>query len=314
MKKMFSFLIVAALSLPAFAVEFVTIGTGGVTGTYYPTGGAVCRLVNKYKRESKVRCSVESTGGSVYNVNNIKSKELDLGMVQSDIAYQAYNGKGKFDGKPYKGLRAVMAIYPEVLTFVASKKSKIKKLKDVKGKKINLDNYGSGTRATSQMLLKAYGIKESDLKLAGSLKASEAPDALRDNKIDGYFFIVGHPAANLKDASNSTPIRVVPLKGRTIDKIIKKNPYYAKAVVPGGLYKGVKKDVPSFGVKAVLVTSTNTSDHAIYTITKAILDNFDDFKRLHPAYSKITKKSLLDGISAPLHDGAKKYFKEEGLL
>ncbi len=314
MKRIVSLVSMLGFVLPAFAIEFVTIGTGGVTGTYYPTGGAVCRLVNKYKKESKVRCGVESTGGSVYNINNIKSKELDLGMAQSDVVYQAHQGTGKFEGKPYKGLRSVMAIYPEIVTFVASQRSGIRKIEDVKGKKINLDNFGSGTRATSKILLKEYGIVEDDLKLAGSLRSSEAPDALRDQKIDGYFFIVGHPAANLKDAANSTPIRIVPIVGKTVDGLIKKYPYYAKGVIAGGLYKGISNDVESFGVKAVLVSSTNTSDHAVYTITKAILNDFDSFKKLHPAYSKITKKSLLEGLSAPLHDGAKKYYEEQGLL
>ena len=314
MKKVLSISLIMLLGMPLMAVEFVTIGTGGVTGTYYPTGGAVCRLVNKYKKRSKVRCSVESTGGSVYNINNIRSQDLDLGMAQSDVVYQAYNGTGKFEGKPYKKLRSVMAIYPEILTFVASKRSKIKSITGVKGKKLNLDNYGSGTRATTKRLLKAYGIDEDDLKLAGSLKSAEAPDALRDKKIDGYFYVVGHPTANIKDAANSTDIAIVPLKGKKIDGLIKKYPYYAKGVIAGGLYRGVKKDVQSFGVKAVLVASTNVSDHAVYTITKAILDNFDDFKKLHPAYSKITKESLLEGLSAPLHKGAKKYFEEDGLL
>ena len=314
MKKTISFIAAVGFSLPAFPLEFVTIGTGGVTGTYYPTGGAVCRLVNKHKKQSKVRCGVESTGGSVYNINNIKSEELDLGLAQSDVVYQAHQGTGKFKGKPYKNLRSVMAIYPEIVTLVASKRSNIRRIEDVKGKKINLDSFGSGTRATSKVLLTEYGIVEDDLKLAGSLRGSEAPDALRDQKIDGYFYIVGHPAANIKDASNSTPIRIIPLMGSKIDRLLQKYPYYAKGIIAGGLYKGINTDIESFGVKAVLVSSTNASDHVVYTITKSILDNFDSFKKLHPAYSKITKKSLLEGLSAPLHDGAKRYYQEAGLL
>lgn len=314
MKKMLVLVATLGISLPAFSLEFVTIGTGGVTGTYYPTGGAVCRLVNKYKKQSKVRCSVESTGGSVYNINNIKSEELDLGMAQSDTAYQAYHGTGKFEGKPYKKLRAVMAIYPEILTFVVHANSQIKTVPNVKGTRLNLDNFGSGTRATTKLLLKAYGLSESDLELAGSLKSAEAPDALRDKKVEGYFYVVGHPAANIKDASNSTPIRIIPLYGPVVDNLLEQHPYYAKGIIAGGLYKGIENDVQSFGVKAVLVTSTNASEHAIYTVTKAILDNFADFKKLHPAYSKITKESLLEGLSAPLHEGAKRYYEENGLL
>jgi len=314
MKKIATMTLLGALTIPAFAAEFVTIGTGGVTGTYYPTGGAICRLVNKYKKETKIRCSVESTGGSVYNINTIKNGELDFGIAQSDVVYQASNGTGKFDGKQVKKLKSVMAIYPELLTLVTRKDAGINGIADVKGKRINLGNPGSGNEATALTLFDASGIKKDDLSFAGALKASEMPDALRDNKIDGYFYMVGHPTANIKDASNSVDVKITPLEGSNIDTLIKKYPYFAKADVPAGMYKGNPDATPTFGVKAVLVTSDDVSEKAVYTVIKAILENFDDFKKLHPAYSNITKKSLLDGLSAPLHEGAKKYFKEAGLL
>ncbi len=314
MKKIASAALVTALTIPAFAAEFITIGTGSVTGTYYPTGGAVCRLVNKYKKETKIRCSVESTGGSVYNINTIKNGELDFGIAQSDVVYQASNGQKKFEGKPVKKLRSVMAIYPELFTLVTRKEAGINGITDIKGKRINLGNPGSGNEATALGMFKALGMSKADLSFAGVLKAGEAPDALRDNKIDGYFYMVGHPTANIKDASNSVDIQITPIKGEKIDAYVKANPYFAQADVPAGLYKGVDKPVPTFGVKAVLVTSTDVSDKAVYTLVKAILENFDAFKKLHPAYANITKKSLLDGLSAPQHEGAKKYFKEAGLL
>ena len=312
-KKIASVAVISALSVPAFAAEFITIGTGSVTGTYYPTGGAVCRLVNKYKKETKIRCSVESTGGSVYNINTIKNGELDFGIAQSDVVYQAANGTKKFEGKPVKKLRSVMAIYPELFTLVTRKEAGIQNIMDIKGKRINLGNPGSGNEATALSMFKALGMSKADLGFAGVLKAGEAPDALRDNKIDGYFYMVGHPTANIKDASNSVDIAITPINGEKIDGFVKENPYFAQADVPAGLYKGVDSAVPTFGVKAVLVTSTDVSDKAVYTLVKAILENFDDFKKLHPAYANITKESLLDGLSAPLHEGAKKYFKEAGL-
>ena len=314
MKKIASAALITALTIPAFAAEFITIGTGSVTGTYYPTGGAVCRLVNKYKKETKIRCSVESTGGSVYNINTIKNGELDFGIAQSDVVYQAANGQKKFEGKPVKKLRSVMAIYPELFTLVTRKEAGINKITDIKGKRINLGNPGSGNEATALGMFKALGMSKADLGFAGVLKAGEAPDALRDNKIDGYFYMVGHPTANIKDASNSVDVQITPIKGEQIDAYVKANPYFAQADVPAGLYKGVDKPVPTFGVKAVLVTSTDVSDKAVYTLVKAILENFDAFKKLHPAYANITKESLLDGLSAPQHEGAKKYFKEAGLL
>lgn len=314
MKKLATAALVGALTLPAFAAEFITIGTGGVTGTYYPTGGAICRLVNQYKKETKIRCSVESTGGSVYNVNTIKNGELDFGIVQSDVVYQASKGTGRYQGDAVKKLKSVMAIYPELLTLVSRKDANINSLADVKGKRINLGNPGSGNETTALNLFKASGIKKSDLEFAGALKASEMPDALRDNKIDGYFYMVGHPTANIKDASNSVDVKIVPLQGSNVDNLIKENPYFAKADVPAGIYKGNPEPTPTFGVKAVLVTSDDVSEKAVYTVVKAILENFEKFKKLHPAYANITKKSLLDGLSAPLHEGAKKYFKEAGIL
>ena len=313
-KKIAAATLLGMLSVPSFAAEFVTIGTGGVTGTYYPTGGAICRLVNQYKKETKIRCSVESTGGSVYNINTIKNGELDFGIVQSDIVYQASKGEGAYEGAAIPKLKSVMAIYPELLTLVTKKDANINKLVDVKGKRINLGNPGSGNEATALTLFDASGIKKEDLSFAGDLKASEMPDALRDNKIDGYFYMVGHPTANIKDAATSLDVKITPISGPNVDSLIKKYPYFAKANVPGGIYDGNPEPIPTFGVKAVLVTSDDVSVNAVYTVVKAILENFDEFKKLHPAYNDITKESLLDGLSAPLHEGAKKYFQEAGLL
>lgn len=234
--------------------------------------------------------------------------------MQSDIVYQASKGEGAFQGAAIPKLKSVMAIYPELLTLVTRKDANINSLMDVKGKRINLGNPGSGNEATALALFEESGIKKSDLKFAGALKASEMPDALRDNKIDGYFYMVGHPTANIKDASTSVNVKITPIEGDNVDSLIKKYPYFAKSNVPGGLYNGNDEAIPTFGVKAVLVTSDDVSVNAVYTVVKAILENFDEFKQLHPAYSEITKESLLEGLSAPLHEGAKKYFQEAGLL
>lgn len=314
MKKLAVAALVGALSIPAFSAQFITIGTGGVTGTYYPTGGAVCRLVNQAKSETGIRCSVESTGGSVYNINTIKNGELDFGIAQSDVVYQAAKGLDKFEGKQVEKLRSVIAIYPELFTLVSRKDANINGIMDIKGKRINLGNPGSGNEATALAMFDAIGMKKEDLAFAGALKASEMPDALRDNKIDGYFYMVGHPTANIKDASNSVDVKIVPITGDKINAFVKANPYFAQANVPGGMYKGNDVDVSTFGVKAVLVTSTDVSEKAVYTVVKQILENFDAFKQLHPAYANITKESLLEGLSAELHNGAKKYFKEIGLI
>ncbi|NQY93699.1 MAG: TAXI family TRAP transporter solute-binding subunit [Campylobacteraceae bacterium] len=302
------------LSLPIFSAEFITIGTGGVTGTYYPTGGAICSLVNKYTKTTQIRCSVEATNGSVYNINAINNEELDFGLVQSDVVYQAVNGIGSFKNNRVKKLRSVIAIYPELLTLVTRRDANINSLDDLKGKRINIGNLGSGQEASTNLLFRESNIDKSILKFASSLKASEMPDALRDNKIDGYFYMVGHPTENIIEAANSVDIKLVSITGSNIYKLLQKYPYYQKASIPAGMYKGNPEETKTYGAKAVLVTNENTSEKAVYTLVKAILSNFDAFKQLHPAYSNITKESLLDGLSAPQHEGAKRYFKEKGLL
>ena len=318
-KKLFYSLILgAAMALPASAAKFVTIGTGGVTGVYYPTGGAICRMANKMKNETGIRCSVESTGGSVYNVNTINAGELDFAIAQSDVVYQAYHGEGKFKGKPIKKLRTLMTIYPELLTLVVRKDSGIKTLHDINGKRINIGNPGSGQRNTVEILFKESPALSFDkLKAAQELRAAESPTALKDNLIDGYFYVVGHPSANIKDAANSVDIDLIPIDEKscpTVKTLLKKYPFYGKGVIPAGMYKGVDHETPSYGVKATLVTSADMDDKAVTTIMKAILDNFDEFKKLHPAYKAITKESLVEGLGAPMHPAAEAYFKKIGVL
>ena len=304
------------LSASAYAMDFITIGTGGVTGVYYPTGGAICRIMNKLKKDTGIKCTVESTGGSVYNIRTIKAGELDFGIAQSDVVYQASKGEGKFKGEPYKDLRVVMSIHPELLTLAVRKDSGIKDFYGLKGKTINIGNPGSGNEATVKMLFQnCEKVKLKDLNVE-QLKAAECPNALKDKMIDGYFYMVGHPTANFKDAANSTDIDLIPLlEVPAAKKLVEEKPYYAWGLIPKGMYKGVDHDTITYGVKAVLVTSTKASNKAVYAMTKAILDNFDKFKKLHPAYKNLTKEDLLKGFDhALLHDGAKKAFQEAGLL
>ena len=314
MRNIYKLALISILSTPVFPSQFITIGTGGVTGTYYPTGGAICRFVNQYKKESKIRCSVESTDGSLYNLNTLKNGELDFGIVQSDIVYQASKGEGAFKNAKYPKLRSVMAIYPELLTLVTKKDANINKLLDIKGKRINLGNTGSGNETTTLALFSARGIDKSDLKQATIFGSSEMPDALKNNQIDGYFYMVGHPTANIKDAANSTDIKIIPFDNDILDSLVEKYPYFTKGFIQAGTYKDQSNDITTFGVKAVLVTNENVNENIVYLLVKAILENFDEFKKLHPAYENLTKESLLNGLSAPLHDGAKKYFMEAGLI
>ncbi len=298
------------------ADQFVTIGTGGVTGVYYPTGGAICRLVNKSKKEHGIRCSVESTGGSIYNVNTIRAGELDLGIAQSDWQYHAYNGTSKFaDAGPFKELRAVFSIHPEPFTVVARADSGIKTFADLKGKRVNIGNPGSGQRGTVEVLMERYGWTKDDFKLASELKASEQSKALCDNKIDAMVYVVGHPSGAIKEATTSCDSVIVSVNGKEVDGLLADNSFYRTATVPGGMYTGNDADVETFGVGATFVSSTSVSDDVVYAIVKAVFENFSTFKKLHPAFANLKKEEMIkDGLSAPLHPGAIKYYKEAGLL
>jgi uncharacterized protein len=306
-----------ALFAPSAATaqqKFVTIGTGGVTGVYYAVGGAICRLVNKDRAKHGIRCSVESTGGSVYNVNAVKSGELDFGMTQSDVQYQAANGTGSFK-EPDKTLRAVFSVHPEPFTVVARKDANIKQFTDFKGKRFNVGNPGSGTRSAMEELLAALGMKMSDFALASELKADEHGPALCDNKIDGFFYGVGHPSANIQDPTTTCGAQLVSLTGPAIDALVAKHPYYAKATIPGGLYANNPQPTQTYGVLATMVTSSKVPADVVYVITKAVFDNLDEFKKLHPAFAHLSAESMVnDGLSAPMHEGAVRYFKEKGLI
>ena len=295
---------------------FVTIGTGGVTGVYYPTGGAICRLVNKTRKEHGIRCSVESTGGSVYNLNMIAAGELDMGVAQSDWQYHAYNGTSKFEEKgPNKDLRAVFSVHPEPFTVVARADSGIKDFKELKGKRVNIGNPGSGQRGTMEVVMGAVGWTKDDFKLASELKSAEQSKALCDNKIDAMVFTVGHPSGSIKEASTSCDSVLVNVTGPEIDKLVADNAYYRMATIPGGMYRGTDGDTNTFGVGATFVTSSKVSEDVIYNVVKAVFENFDQFKKLHPSFSVLKKEEMIkDGLSAPLHKGAVKYYKEAGLM
>jgi TRAP transporter TAXI family solute receptor len=301
---------------PAMAQEekFITIGTGGQTGVYYVVGQSVCRLVNRLE-DANIKCNAPSTGGSVANVNGIKSGELDMGVVQSDVQYQAYNGTGNFEGDAYEELRAVFRVHGEPLTMLARADAGIEGLDDLEGKRVNIGNPGSGQRNTMEVVMDAKGWTMDTFSLASQLDAAEQAAALSDNNIDAMVYVVGHPNGSLQEATTTVDARLVPLDGPVIDQIVEEHPYYSKSVIPGGLYKGNPDDVPTFGVAATFVTDANTDDEVVYQTVKAIFDNFDRFKRLHPAFNNLDPKQMISGgLSAPLHDGAVRYYKEKGWM
>ena len=306
----------ASQSASAAEQRFISIGTGGVTGVYYPTGGAICRLVNKNRKEHGIRCSVESTGGSIYNINTIRGGELEFGVAQSDWQYHAYNGTSKFaDQGKFEKLRAVFSVHPEPVTVLARPDAGIKNIDDVKGKRLNIGNPGSGTRGTWEVMEAALGWGSGDLKLASELKSAETGQALCDNKIDAYFWLVGHPSALTQETVSSCNAVLVNVTGPAIDRLIEDNSYYRKAVIPGGMYSGNPDDVVTFGVGATFVTSADVPDEVVYILAKAVLGNLEDFKKLHPAFANLKAEEMIsDSLSAPLHPGAVKAYKELGLM
>ena len=261
-----------ASALEAHAkTTFVTIGTGGITGVYYPTGGAIAKIVNAKKDKYDIRATVESTGASVFNINAIMAGDLEFGIAQADRQYQAYNGLSEWEGKPQKDLRAVFALAPEAVTFVAAEDSGIKSLKDAKGKVVNIGNPGSGNRQNAIDVFEAAGINiEKDLK-AESI----------------------------------------------IEPLVKKFPYYSLTNIDMAQYPeatNANEKVTTVGMLATFVTSAKVPDDVVYAITKEVFENLDEFKKLHPALEGLTRETMLEGLTAPIHPGALKYYKEAGLM
>ena len=294
--------------------SFITIGTGGVTGVYYPAGGAICRLVNQGRQEHGIRCTVESTGGSVYNANMINTGDLDMGVVQSDVQHNASRGQGEFEQTgAIKDLRAVFSLHPEPYTVVARADAGIKTFDDLKGKRVNVGNPGSGQRATPEVLMEAKGWTMSDFALASELRPAEQSQALCDNSVDAIIYTVGHPNGSIQEATTSCDAVLVEVSGPEVDALVEANPYYRIATIPGGMYRGNPEDTTTFGVSATFVASAKVPEATVYEVTKAVFENLEDFKKLHPAFEILNKEEMASGHSAPVHEGALKYYTEAGL-
>lgn len=313
---MFGYPVITKESIPSDRKKFVTLGTGSVTGIYFPTGGTICRLVNRDKEKHNIQCSVESTGGSVYNLNALSQRELDLGVAQSDIIYDAYNTADHIKSvTPNKDLRTIVSLYTEPLTIVARQDSNIKSFHDLKDKRINIGAPGSGQRATMMSLIDYLGWSLKDFKQVSGLNPVEQATALCDNKLDAIVYSVGHPNGSIQEASSSCDTNLVQISGPDIDTFLKKNPYYVPAKIKAGLYRGTPDEINTFGVKVGVVATTKLSNEITYEIVKSIANNFESFKRLHPIFSNLTLDAMAnEAIIAPLHDGAAQFFREKGIL
>ncbi|GAB4361914.1 MAG: TAXI family TRAP transporter solute-binding subunit [Gammaproteobacteria bacterium] len=318
MRKLFRYLLpavalaVAAGTAPARAAQDLLIGGGSVTGVYYQVALHVCNLVNKHSN-GEYNCVGRPALGSVFNINAVNRGLLDFGVCQSDRNWQAATGNADWEGKPVKKLRSVFSAHPETVLLVTRKDTGINSVSDLKGKRVNIGNPGSGQRGNAEDVLRIYGIdKDKDIQAEG-LQQHDASRALVDRKIDAFFYTVGNPSAAIEEPANSTDIKIIPINSPGIKKFISDKPYYVMTRIPAGTYRGVDEDVETYAVKATVVASADASEKMVYDVTKIVFENLDELRAAHAAFKHLTPQEMLGGLSAPLHPGAAKYYKEKGL-
>lgn len=323
MKRITAWLLSAAMGMmlafapPSYAQEhIITIGTGAITGVYYPAGGAICRLINRARKEHGYRCFVESTGGSIYNINALRDGEISFGIVQSDWQYNAYRGEGAFaDGPPFRDLRSVFSLHSEMFTVAVGKKSNIKTFEDLKGKRVNIGDAGSGMRDIMQSLMDSYKWTKRSFAQASELKPVDAAKELCAGTIDAMIFAAGHPNGLIQEVTSNCGARLIPVEGKHVNALLKENPFYTRTAIPGGMYLGNPQNTATFGVKATLVTTAEADEEAVYRLTKSVFDNFDSFKTLHFVFATLDKERMVStGLIAPIHPGAMRYYREVGLI
>lgn len=299
---------------------FITIGGGNFSGVYFPTGLAIAKMMNNRRSEYHIRATVEPTPGSLFNLNAILAGYMDLGLTQADKQFQAFNGLAEWAEKgPQKDLRSVFSIYHEALTLVAAVDAGIQNIADLKGKRVSLGNPGSSQHRMVIEALTAAGLDPKRDIIARTAMAHEVPDLLQDNLIDAYFFTAGHPNELVrKTLSGEHKARIVPISGPAIDNLVADKKYYTKMPIQAQrLYPGLAglmDEVPTFGVMATLCTSSRVPEEVVYALTKIVFENFAEFRRQHPALADFKKENVFYGLSAPMHRGALKYFKEAGLI
>ena len=296
--------------------KIVTIGTGSVSGVYYPAGGAICRLMNHARKETGTHCYAESTGGSISNLQALRSGELSFAIAQSDWQYKAYKGEGVFaEAGPFTELRSIFSLHSEMFTVAVSKKSGIRSFADLKGKRVNIGDAGSGMRDVMTALMSGVHWTNASFAKASEMKPSDAAQALCKGTLDAMVITIGHPNGLVQDITGNCGAKLISVEGPEVDALIAHNPYYARSVIPGGMYQGNASDVTTFGVKAALLTTASMDDETVYQLTKAVFENFDSFKTLHFVFSTLDRERMVSsGLIAPIHPGALRYFKEVGLI
>lgn len=297
--------------------SFFRIGTGGTAGTYYPIGGLIANAIsgNGDQGVPGLVATAVSSNGSVANINAVKSGGLEGGFTQSDVAYWAYTGTGLYDGKgKVDDLRLIATLYPETVHLVARKDAGIKSVADLKGKRVSLDEPGSGTIVDARIVLNAYGLTEDDIE-AEYLKPGPAGDRLKDGALDAYFFVGGYPTGAVSELASTNGISLVPIDGPEMEKILKDYSFFAKDTVPADTYKDVP-EINTISVAAQLVTNAKQSDDLVYNITKTMWNDASRkaFDAGHAKGKMITLPNAVTSLGIPLHPGAERFYKEAGVL
>ena len=287
--------------------SFVNIATGGTAGTYYPIGGAIAEVLNK--DAEGINASAQSTGASVANINMLKDKQVDMAIVQNDIAYYAVNGTEMFSEK-IENIRGIASLYPETCQFVTLEDSGIKSISDLKGKRVAVGAAGSGVEGNVRQILKAYGLTYDDID-EQFLSFAEGATALKDGTVDVACLTAGYPTASVQDVASQKKIRLISLDNDKIETLIKDYPFYTKSTIPSGTYQGFDEEVQTVSVMAILVATDKMTDDTGYAITKAIFGGLDKISAAHSAAKAISKEKALDGMDfIKMNGGAEKFLKE----
>ncbi|MCX7827792.1 MAG: TAXI family TRAP transporter solute-binding subunit [Thermanaerothrix sp.] len=308
-KLMLAALLVAAMGGAAHAKTFLSIATGGTSGTYYPIGGAIAQAVNKGAPDLQV--TAETGNASVANLNLIGAHDIEIAFAQNDATYWAYNGKMMFK-TPIKNVRVIAALYPEHVHLITLKNSNVKGVLDLKGKRVSVGAPGSGVEADVRAIFQTVGLKYSDMK-TDFLDFGATTQRFKDNQIDAGFVVAGYPVSSIMDLATTKDITLVNFDNATMAKLTKEFPYFVKSTIPANTYKGVTQATQTPAVMALLVVDEKVPEDVVYKFTKALWENIDIVHKAHAKGKEINLKSALDGVTVPLHPGAAKYYKEKGL-
>jgi uncharacterized protein len=305
----------AVIGLRTTRAEEMLIGTGSSEGVYHQLGRAICRLVNVNVKQ--VTCRAVPTAGSFFNLSNVRSGAIEIGIAGSDAQFFAttHSGPFKFRDDTYENLRVLFSATSDAFTVVARRDSGITTFNDLKGKRVNIGNPGSAQRATMELVMAAKGWSKSDFVLVEELPASQQSLALCHGRVQAIVYTIGHPNASVSQAIGLCDAILLDVVGPEIDRLIAANPYYTSTMIPGGTYGANPTAVRTFGVTATVVTSEEMPSNLIYAVVKAVFDNLEQLQKMHPTFSGLeTKKMVREGLSAPLHEGAVRYFQERGLM